>query len=259
MFRPLLIAASALALSACVIIARGGGERIIVEQAPERSMAATYAATVADPRRPADEVARDPLRKPVEMLAFIGLLEGHRIADIRPEEGYFTRLFAPVVGEQGRVYAFVPTRTATRETPLAEKLAAEYLNVRAVAGDLNTLSFPEPLDVVFSAQEYHDFHIPAFNADPRQMNAAIFRALKPGGLYVIIDHQGAPGTGISQVQTLHRIEGDYLRREVESAGFQFVEESRVLINPDDDLTLNVFDAGIRGRTTQFVYKFRKPV
>ena len=91
-----------------------------------------------------------------------------------------------------------------------------------------------------------------------QMHAAVFAALKPGGRYILIDHQAAPGTGISAVQTLHRIEGDYLRREVEAAGFVFEGESRAVANPDDDHSLNVFDAAIRGKTDQFVYRFRKP-
>lgn len=260
MLKALFVSACAVALSGCVIIATDGEERTVVETAAANPACCEglYWTAVGDPRRPADEVARDPLRKPYDMLAFIGLEPGDRIADIRPEEGYFTRLFAPVVGETGRVYAFVPTRTVEREVPLAEKLAAEYPNVRPLSGALDAMSFPEPLDVVLTAQEYHDFHMATFNTDVGRMNAAVFQALKPGGLYVIIDHQGAAATGNTQVQSLHRIEGDFLRREVEAAGFQFVEETRVLVNPEDDLSLNVFDPKIRGRTTQFVYKFRKP-
>jgi predicted methyltransferase len=217
------------------------------------------AAAVADPRRPADEVARDDLRKPVEMLVFGDIRPGSRVADIRPEEGYFTRLFAPVVGETGRVYAFVPTRTAPRETPLAEALAATYLNVVPLSGPLDSMRFPEPLDAVFMVQEYHDFHIPAFDTDVNRMNRAVFEALKPGGLYIVIDHAGRTGTNAAEVQTLHRIDGDFLRAEVEAAGFVFDGQSDALRNPADDRTINVFDPAIRGRTDQFVYRFRKPL
>ncbi len=192
------------------------------------------------------------------MLALADVRPGQHVADIRPEEGYFTRLLAPVVGETGRVYAFVPTRTATRETPLAEALAGVYPNVVPLSGPLDSMIFPEPLDSVFMVQEYHDFHIPAFNTDVARMNRAVFAALKPGGSFIVIDHAGRPGTGATEVQTLHRIDGDFLKAEVEAAGFVFEGEIDVLRNPEDDRTINVFDPAIRGRTDQFVYRFRKP-
>lgn len=217
-----------------------------------------YAAAVADPARPAEEVARDEHRAPAEMLAFIGLEPGDRIADIRPGAGYFTRLFARVVGPEGHVHAFVPNRTAERENPRADALVEAYDNVSRVNGDLDAMAFDQPLDVVFMSQEYHDFHIPAFGVDVAEMNRRVFAALKPGGLYVIIDHEAAEGAGTSQVQTLHRIEGARLRQEVEAAGFVFDGESDAVRNPDDDHSLNVFDEAIRGRTDQFVYRFRKP-
>jgi len=266
MFKTLLLAAAAsVTLSGCLIIASDGGERTVV-QAPTATSAARapapttvwYQGAIADPRRPAEEVARDAARHPAEMLAFIDLARGNRIADIRPGAGYFTRLFSSVVGPTGQVYAFVPNRTAVRENGAADALVASYGNVSRVNGDLDTMTFDQPLDVVFMSQEYHDFHIPGFGVDVARMNRAVYAALKPGGQFVVIDHQGAAGTGNSQVSTLHRIEGDFLRREVEAAGFIFEGESRAVTNPADDHSLNVFDAGIRGRTDQFVYRFRKP-
>lgn len=213
---------------------------------------------ITDALRPADEVARDSLRKPDEMLAFIGLESGDVIADIRPEEGYFTRLFARVVGPSGHVYAVVPTRTAEREDAYADTLSAAYPNVSRVTTRLETMTFDRPLDVVFTAQEYHDFTMPRFEVDVAAMNRAAFAALKPGGLYIIIDHSGRPGTGATEASTLHRIEGAEVRRQVEAAGFVFDGETNALANPDDDRTINVFDEAIRGRTDQFVYRFRKP-
>ncbi len=256
------VLALAAGLSGCIIIASDGGERVVVAgetvglSAP--SYMSLYSDAVADPRRPAEEVERDPLRHPAEILAFSQVAPGDKVADIRPGAGYFSRLFSDVVGPTGRVYAFVPERTMARENPTADLLVAAYPNITRVNGLLDSMSFAEPLDLIFMSQEYHDFHIPGFNTDVAKMNAAVFAALKPGGLYVVIDHQAAPGTGISAVQTLHRIEGDYLRREVEAAGFVFDGESAVVANPADDHSLNVFDAAIRGRTDQFVYRFRKP-
>jgi predicted methyltransferase len=244
---------------ALALMTTAAASTAVVALSAQDAAAPHIATAVADSRRPAEDVARDGLRKPAEMLAFGEVQPGQRIADIRPEEGYFTRLFAPAVGETGRVYAFVPTRTATRETPLAEALAAAFPNVTPLTGALDAMTFPEPLDAVFMVQEYHDFHIPAFNTDVARMNRAVFEALKPGGVYIVIDHSGRAGTGATEVQSLHRIEGEFLKAEVEAAGFVFEAESLALANPEDDRTINVFDPAIRGRTDQFVYRFRKPL
>lgn len=257
MLRSLLLSAVTVAtLSACA--PSMSGETPIDPAERPSAIANDYALAIADPLRPASEVARDPLRKPAEMLAFIGVRGGERIADVRPGQGYFARLFARAVGPQGRVYAFVPNQTAARENAFADTLATDYPNVTRVTGGLEEFSFPEPLDVVFMGQEYHDFVIDRFGVDVARMNAAVFRALKPGGLYVILDHQAAPGAGTSVVGTLHRIEGSALRAQVEAAGFIFDGETQVVRNPDDDHSLSVFDEAIRGRSDQFVYRFRKP-
>lgn len=242
------VAACALLLSGCMGMA----------DSEEGTRPVDYAAAVADPLRPNEEVARDPLRKPLEMLAFAEVGPGDKVADIRPGAGYFTRLFARSVGETGKVYAFVPNRTMARENGPADVLVAAYPNVVRVNGDLDAMTFAEPLDVVFMSQEYHDFHIPAFGVDVARMNAAVFAALKPGGLFVVIDHAGRAGTTNTEVATLHRIEGEFLKAEVVRAGFVFDGESTAVTNPADDRTINVFELVIRGRTDQFVYRFRKP-
>lgn len=234
------------------------GTAVAQHHAAAHGLEASQAAAVADPRRLPAEVARDPLRKPAEMLALMQLAPGQAIADIRPEEGYFTRLFAPAVGAGGHVYAFVPNQTATRENAYADTLASTYPNVSRVTGALETMTFDRPLDVVFMGEEYHDFTIPRFGVDVAKMNAAVFAALKPGGLYVILDHQAADGAGISVSGTLHRIEAAELRRQVEAAGFVFDGETDAVRVPGDDHSLSVFDESIRGRTDRFVYRFRKP-
>ena len=246
MIRSIVFAVAASMLAACASM----GASAVRE--------ANLRAAVADSRRLPAEVDRDPLRKPYEMLAFMELDAGDVIADIRPEEGYFTRLFAPAVGDAGHVYAFVPNQTAERENAFADTLASTYGNVSRVTGDLQTMSFDRPLDVVFMGEEYHDFVIPRFGVDIDRINRAVFAALKPGGLYVILDHQAADGAGIGVAGTLHRIEAAELRRQVEAAGFVFEGETDAVRVPSDDHTLSVFDESIRGRTDRFVYRFRKP-
>ena len=221
--------------------------------------AAIHAAAIADPLRPPEEVARDPFRDPAAMLAFAEIGPGDRVADVRPGAGYFTRLFAKSVGPTGKVYAFVPDLTAPRENARADALVAAYPNVYRMNGSLETMRFPDPLDVIWISQEYHDFALPFFGpADTVKVNAAMLAALKPGGLLVIVDHAGRPGTRNTEAETLHRIEGAYLRERIEASGFVFDGESAAVANPADDRTTNVFDSPIRGRTDQFVYRFRKP-
>lgn len=256
MLKSTLFAVSALALMAATPVC--ASQTAADPDERPSGVAQDYALAIADPLRPASEVARDPLRKPAEMLAFAEIQGGERIADVRPEEGYFSRLFARAVGPEGRVYAFVPNQTSARENAYGDTLAADYPNVTRITGALEDLTFPEPLDVVFMGQEYHDFVIDRFGVDVTRMNAAVLKALKPGGLYVILDHQAAPGAGTTVVGTLHRIEASALRAQVEAAGFVFDGETDVVRNPADDHSLSVFDEAIRGRTDQFVLRFRKP-
>ena len=94
--------------------------------------------------------------------------------------------------------------------------------------------------------------------DVAAFNKAVYSALKPGGVYVILDHSAAPGAPANVTESLHRIESSTVRREVEATGFKFDSESSILANPEDPRTAKVFDATIRGHTDQFILKFRKP-
>jgi predicted methyltransferase len=120
------------------------------------------------------------------------------------------------------------------------------------------MQLPEKAELVWTSQNYHDLHLARLNLDVAAVNRAVYEALKPGGLYVIVDHAAAAGTGLDVPDKLHRIDPAIVRREVEAAGFRFEGESTVLRNPADDHTLLVFDPAIRGHTDQFVFKFRKP-
>lgn len=221
----------------------------------------SIAAALSDARRPETDVARDAVRHPAETIAFAGIRSGARVGEILPAGGYFTRLLAVAVGEEGRLYPVVRPEgsVADWERP-AQEVASHYPNVQIARAEFTTMAFPEPLDVVFTAQNYHDYHIDYYRfGDVAAINRAAFEALKPGGLYVVIDHSAAPGTPIlTERNSLHRIDQVIVRREVEAAGFMFDGESSTLRNPLDPRTASIFDPSIATHTDQFMMRFRKP-
>ena len=226
-----------------------------ISQAP----APVISAAVADASRPEADKARDANRKPAEVIAFAGLRPGDKVADLIPGSGYFTRIFAKVVGPTGKVYAAVPLALASRPGVMdnLNAIAKDNPNVWAGPIDYAKLEFPEPLDMVWTSENYHDFHnIP--NGDVVALNQVIFKALKPGGVYLVVDHAAAAGSPLTVADTLHRIDPAIVKQEVAAAGFKFDGESPVLRNPADPHTALVFDPSIRGKTDQFVYKFSKP-
>jgi predicted methyltransferase len=226
---------------------------------------AKVSAVLSDPARPPEEVKLDALRKPAEVIAFAGLKSGDRVADFMSGNGYFTRIFSRVVGPTGRVYAFIPAQQlancSASETAGTKALEHDkrYGNIEVLIDAADRFAVPEPVDMVWTAQNYHDLHDSFMK--PIQiaaLNAAIFRALKPGGVYIVVDHAAEAGSGLRDTETLHRIDPASIRAEVTAAGFVFEEGSEVLRNPDDSHLLRVFDPAIRRHTDQFVFKFRKP-
>ncbi len=220
------------------------------------------AAAVADAGRPEADRAADDERKPAEMLVFAGIRPGSRVMDLAPGGGYFTRIFAKAVGDKGWVYAFVPAELdpilAKRGVDIKTQFTA-YPNVSVLHAPINALAAPESLDVVWTAQNYHDFHDPFYApADLALVDKAVFNALKPGGVFIVLDHAAADGSGLRDTNTLHRIDEAAVKKEVEAAGFRFAGESNVLRNPKDPRDKLVFDPSIRHHTDQFILKFVKP-
>jgi predicted methyltransferase len=218
---------------------------------------------VADKGRPEADTKRDADRKPAEMLEFAGVKPGQTVVDFWPGGGYFTRIFAKAVGPKGVVYAVYPPPRPPADpatpapTPAAETIAADpaYANVKPVKAPPAAFAIPTKADLVWTSQNYHDLHN-IKTLDMAAFDKAVFDALKPGGVFVVLDHAAAPGAEVTG--TLHRIDPAVVRKEVEGAGFKFEAESKVLANADDDHTKAVFDPSLRGHTDQFIYKFRKP-
>ncbi len=234
------------------------------------SLGTVYAKTAANDftlstaNRPAEDVARDAARKPAEMVKFAMIKPGQTVVDMLPGGGYFTRVFSQAVGPKGKVVALVAKEYAAQYPQMGTgitSLAAEpaYKNVEAAIRGLSEVGADGSVDRVWTAQNYHDLKsvkLPAGTA--AFINGAIFKALKPGGYYVIVDHSAAAGSGLRDVDTLHRIDAAALKAEVTAAGFVFDGESKLLASPADDRSKNVFDPAIRGKTDQFVFRFKKP-
>jgi predicted methyltransferase len=220
------------------------------------------AAAVADPTRPDKDRALDESRKPAEILAAINLRRGQTVADIWPG-AYWDRLFAAAVGPKGKVYAVHLTEAdkAEHETTPAAGSAPypEHPNITVVATTANTLTLPTKADVIWIRQNYHDLYDKFMGpSDVPAFNKAVFAALKPGGLFVVIDHSAPDGSGLASTDTTHRIDAARVKTDMAAAGFVFVKESDALRNPADPRTKLVFDPSIKGHTDQFIYIFRRP-
>ncbi len=223
------------------------------------------AAAVADPARPQADRDRDADRKPAECIAFAGLKPGQRIADLLPGGGYFTRIFSGVVGPKGQVFAVSPPKRpdapADRPEPSAatSAIAADphYSNVSVSVEKVAELKLPEKLDMVWTSQNYHDVHN-VKDIDVGAFNKAVLASLKPGGIYIVIDHATEKGAGFTATSTLHRSDPDAVKAEVTAAGFEFVGSSDVIANPADDHTARVFETGLHDKTDRYLLKFRKP-
>jgi predicted methyltransferase len=222
-------------------------------------MPANISAAVADPARPAEDKARDADRKPAECMAFAGVKEGDQVVDFLPGGGYFTRIFSKAVGPKGHVLALLPAGVPEKFTLGAKAITADKTNYGNVTeAEEKTSELPAgSVDLFWTAQNYHDLkNLP--NADTVAFDKAVFAALKPGGVYLVIDHSAPAGSGAGDTNTLHRIEQKVVEDEVVSAGFKLEGTSDLLKNPNDPRTAKVFDPSIRGKTDQFVLKFRKP-
>jgi len=239
------------ALGCCVVPAAGVPENV--------------AAALADPVRPAGEVAHDRDRRPGEVLAFAGVARGDRVADFMSGGAYFTRLLSRIVGDDGHVYAFLPEEQlkncAAAETAGTRAVAGDtrYANIRVLSAPVTHFAAPEPLDLIWTSLNFHDLYDSFMGpANVPEVVASFYKALKPGGVLVIVDHVAQAGSEVRDTESLHRIDPAVIIRTVRAAGFVLEAQSDLLRNASDTHELVVFDPAIRGRTDQVVLKFRKP-
>ena len=243
--RALLAAVAAIAVGLVGACATAPGA-----QAPVALTDAQITAIIGNPDRTAADRENDKRRKPEQILSFIGLRPGMTALDVVAGGGYTTELLARAIGPTGKVVAQAQPRDPNRPVPAGARppgagvldrqarLAPSNAAAAPITLVLQSLVDPVPadlaqgqLDVVTLLFNYHD--LGALGEGRGQMNRAIFAALKPGGTYIVADHAGRPGTGITESTTLHRIEEAFLRSEVEAAGFKLLASGTFLRNPAD--------------------------
>jgi len=216
------------------------------------------AKAVADPSRPKTDSTRDALRAPAETIAFVGVKPGMKVAEFFPAGGYYTRMISDVVGPTGKVYGIENPKWDKGEDA---KMAAEpaHGNVAIqMMPSFGGFALPEKVDVVWTTQNYHDLHVKEYgNLDIADFNKRVHDALKPGGIYFVLDHQANPGTDDAGIAKLHRIEKAQVIKEVTAAGFKLVGEGKALNRSTDDHTKMSSDPAIKSHTDQFMLKFQK--
>ena len=223
---------------------------------------ADYAAALADPQRPQAERDRDATRFPAELLAFAQVAPGEKVGDYIMGGGYWTRILSNLVGPQGKVYAFQPTEFIAFRPAYGEEqnaAVAGRANVVPLRGPAEAPPFPEPLDTLITVQNFHDLYIAQVPAGTAQRAiAALYRALKPRGTLLVVDHSAVAGAGVAAANAVHRMDRQAAIDALTAAGFVLEAEGDLYSRPEDPRTANVFAPEIRGKTDQFALRFRKP-
>jgi predicted methyltransferase len=225
------------------------------------------AAALASPDRPEADRAQDERRKAREFLEFAGIKPGMRVLDAFAASGYYTELLSRIVGPEGMVIAYNnPAYAQFAAKGIEARYSGNRLpNVQQVTAEVDELVLPPAsLDAAIFVMSFHDMYWrPAdgswAHTDPLQMMRKLHAAMKVGGVVIVQDHVAAPGGDTAEVvDKLHRIDPEVVRRDFKAAGFALEAESPLLAHPDDDHTKGVFDPAVRGRTDQFLFKFRRP-
>ncbi|WP_428099871.1 class I SAM-dependent methyltransferase [Candidatus Rariloculus sp.] len=247
------IAVGTLGLS--VAGAQDSGAYMIPADTPANIRSAVESSARSDEQR-----ARDAGRKPAEIMTLAGIGEGDNIIELASFGHYYTTMLVEAVGPDGHVdMVDMPWIEPFGGDP-ARAFDAAHDNATFHQVHYNEANLPSGVDAVLCVLFYHDLHRDneSDTVDTADMNARIFAALRPGGIYLIVDHKAEDGSGWRDGTTLHRIGVETIREEVAAAGFELVEDSDLLANPDDDHTVVVRDPAIRGNTDRAVLVFRKP-
>ena len=240
--------------TACALTALGA---VAAEPTPSY-----LAAALDNPARKAD-AADDAHRQVAAIMAFAQVKPGQKVVELIPGDGYWTKVFSGIVGGKGHVYTVWPDgyQQYVEDSYMnwQQLVTTDYKNVSLMRGAAAELKLPEQVDLVFNNQNYHDYHDKFMGpVDMPAFDKKVFDALKPGGLFVLIDNVAPAGSGFADTDTTHRIDPEAVKKEVESAGFVFDGSSDVLKNPADTHTLISYKPPMAGHDDQFIFRFRKP-
>ncbi len=220
-------------------------------------------AALDNPDRKADS-ADDARRQIAAIMTFTGVKPGQKVVELIPADGYWTKVFSGIVGPKGHVYTIWPDGyqqyVGEGYADWQKRVATpQYANVSLLRQGNQDFKVPESVDLVFTAQNYHDYHDVFMGpVDMADFDKKVFAALKPGGVFVVIDNVAPAGSGFSDTDTTHRVDPEAVKKEVESAGFVFDGSSDVLKNPADTHTLVSYKPPMSGHNDEFIFRFRKP-
>jgi len=250
----------ALLLIGSALVLIGAGQACGAQDAPRYVIPAGTPAhivrAVESPERTDEQRARDYHRKPAEVLELSGIEEGDRIVEIAAFGQYFTTMLVAAVGPTGHVDMYDLPYTERMAGDASRAFDEKHANAAYHLESYNDVALPQGVDSVWNVLYYHD--LKPQGIDTAVFNRKIFAALKPGGIYLVIDHKAEDGSGWRDAGTIHRMGVDTIKQEVLAAGFELAQESNLLANPADDRTKMVFAPGTRGSTDQAFFVFRKP-
>lgn len=224
-------------------------------------LCATVAAE-APPVRSVADLERDARSQPFAVLNFLGLEPGMRALDVFAGDGYYSEVMAGIVGPSGHVYLHNNLGSARSSARLQQRLAGGRLgNVEPLLQDVDQLLIPaQSLDLILLVKVFHDFYYVnhGWHVAPDPALKTLYRLLRPGGIFGIVDHVAQAASGSAAAQILHRVDPVFVCTEMQRLGFRFEDASPLLSNSQDPLDIPVFDAQVRGSTARFVHRYRKP-
>jgi predicted methyltransferase len=249
-----------IAIAACAVGSKQQGGKSL----PPVSTA-DYSAILADPGRPAADKNDDAARKPAEVLAFVQVRPGETLLEMEAGRGWYSEILSSAVGPSGKLIIQYPPEFAYGAAAFKARTDAGRLkNATITVTAFDKLQAPDnSVDKVLWILGPHEIYYTPPNAQPGALGdvqktyAEIVRVLKPGGMFIAMDHAAEKGAPTTIAQTAHRIDPAIVLASAKAAGLEFIDKSDVLANPSDDRSKRVFDATIRRHTDQFLFRFRK--